>query len=118
MHDPTEGGLSAGLWEMAEACGCMLIVDPDLVLIPPLAARICQAFQLDPFEAIASGALLIAVSPEDADQVRQAIQVGGIPCTEIGEIQPGPVSVRVHTGEYSHELHRPERDAVARLFDT
>ncbi|MFL7867320.1 MAG: AIR synthase family protein, partial [Anaerolineales bacterium] len=28
MHDPTEGGLSGALWELAEACGHRLVIDP------------------------------------------------------------------------------------------
>jgi len=54
MHDPTEGGLATALWELAESSGRALTIDRRAVPIPPLAARVCQAFGLDPLNAIAS----------------------------------------------------------------
>jgi hydrogenase maturation factor len=56
MHDPTEGGLATGLWEMAEASGRRLLVNPRLAVLPDSRA-ICEAVGLDPLGAIASGAL-------------------------------------------------------------
>ena len=66
MHDPTEGGLYAALWELARACGHALAVDLEAVPVPQLSARICRILGLDPLGAIASGALLLAASPGEA----------------------------------------------------
>ena len=66
MHDPTEGGLAGALWELAEACGHALWVDPARVPVPPLAARVCAAFGIDPLASIASGALLLSAPELDA----------------------------------------------------
>ena len=43
MHDPTEGGLAAGLHEMAAASGARLEVDRDRVLWWEPAIALCQA---------------------------------------------------------------------------
>ncbi len=48
MHDPTEGGVACALWELAEASDRSLVVDPATIPVPALAARVCQAFGLDP----------------------------------------------------------------------
>jgi hydrogenase maturation factor len=117
MHDPTEGGVAAALWELAEASGNTLLVDPGAIPIPPLAARVCQALQLDPLEAIASGALLLCVPSGDAARVREEIQAAGIPCAEIGEVQSGPPAVWTGKVGRDQELRRPERDAIAKLFE-
>ena len=80
MHDPTEGGLLGALWELAEAGDKTLLVDPTAVPVPPLSARICAAFDLDPLATIASGALLLAASPAAVPAIRAALQEAGIRC--------------------------------------
>jgi hydrogenase expression/formation protein HypE len=117
MHDPTEGGLSGALWELAEACGHTLGFDPARVPVPPLAARVCAAFGLDPLAAIASGALLMTAPPPDGARIVQALVDAGLVCVEIGAVEPGPAAVWRATPDGRVPLARPTRDAVARLFD-
>jgi hydrogenase maturation factor len=117
MHDPTEGGLAAALWELAEASGHSLKVDLARVPVPPLAARVCAAFGIDPLRAIASGALLLAAPAEDVPAIRQALAGEGIPCAEFGEIEAGPAAVWSVAGERRERLPWPERDEVARVFE-
>ena len=55
MHDPTEGGLATGLWEMADAASKHLRVDCSPAILED-ALVLCKATGLDPLGAIASGA--------------------------------------------------------------
>lgn len=116
MHDPTEGGLAAALWELAEASGRTLSFDPQAVPIPPLAARVCRAFQLDPLAAIASGALLLTATPEDAPLIHRALTAAGIACAAIGSVEDGPPFVWSLTPTGRTPLPRPERDAIAAVY--
>jgi hydrogenase expression/formation protein HypE len=118
MHDPTEGGLAAALWELSDAAGKRIVFDPRSVPIPPLARRICQVFEIDPLSAIASGALLMTAAEEDAQRICQEIELAGIPCAEIGFVDEGPPGVWLTTDSGTRALPRPERDEVARLFDS
>jgi hydrogenase expression/formation protein HypE len=116
MHDPTEGGLAAALWELAIACGCSLTIDLDAVAVPPLSRRICQVFGLDPLASIASGALLLATPQEHSPFIRSALESEGIPCEEIGWVEGGPAAVwSTHPGG-RQALPRPAQDEIARLF--
>jgi hydrogenase expression/formation protein HypE len=117
MHDPTEGGLAAALWELAEASQCSIYFEPSKVPLPELSMRICRHFGLDPLSAIASGALLLAADPEDTPAIQRAVQAAGIPCAEIGLVNEGPVSVWCpgESGRISYP--RPTRDEIARLFE-
>ncbi|MEJ2265666.1 MAG: AIR synthase family protein [Anaerolineales bacterium] len=117
MHDPTEGGLATALWELAEASQCALTVDTGAVPIPDLSGRICQTFDLDPLAAIASGALLLTVANEDAPGICQALDGEGIFCTEIGSVEPGPLAVWQSAPGGRRSLPRPERDAIAKVFE-
>lgn len=114
MHDPTEGGLAAALWELAEASGCALDVDLAAVPVPALAARVCAAFGIDPLAAIASGALLLTAAAEDAPAIVSALKAAHIQCAAIGVAAAGPAVVRAG----GTRLPRPAQDAVAALFAT
>ena len=60
MHDPTEGGLATGLWELAQAAHVGLCIDGDAIPILPECRTLCKALGLDPLGLIASGALVLA----------------------------------------------------------
>lgn len=118
MHDPTEGGLAGALWELAEASGQTLRFDPALVPVTPLSARMCAALAIDPLAAMASGALLLTAPPRDAEDIAAALAASGIPCTDIGEVTAGSTAVLARTGASWTLYPWPERDALARIFDT
>jgi hydrogenase maturation factor len=118
MHDPTEGGLATALWELAEAGGHTLLFNPAKVPVPSLSRRICQAFDLDPLASIASGALLLTAPDEDARQICRALEAEGISCAEIGQVEAGPAAVWQETFTGREHLIRPERDEIARVFET
>lgn len=118
MHDPTEGGLASALWELAEACGHAIVFDPGAVPIPPLSQRICQAFEIDPLGAIASGALLLSTTPDDAAKISQALKMEGINCAEIGSVENGSAQVWRITADGRELLPRPERDEITRVFES
>jgi len=86
MHDPTEGGVATGLWELAQAAHVGLEVEVAAIPIVPEGARLCAEFGLDPLGTIASGALLI-VSPADrAPRLIELLRKAGILCVRIGRI--------------------------------
>ncbi len=117
MHDPTEGGIATALWELAEASGCALRVDPAAIPVPALARRVCEVFRLDPLECMASGALLLAADPADAEALVARVRDAGIDCADIGEVAAGPAAVeRVRDG-VPEPWSRPARDALARVYE-
>ena len=116
MHDPTEGGLASALWELAEASGRALFFDPAQVPVPPLAARVCAVFGLDPLAALASGALLLTAPERDSQGIRAALAAAGIICADIGAVAEGPAAVWQAAAAGKALLPRPARDEVARVF--
>lgn len=117
MHDPTEGGVAAAIWEFAEASGRRFVIDASAVPVPPLARRVCGALGIDPLASISSGALLITVPEAEHESVCQALRAQGIPCTAIGRVQSGPPGVWNQLAGGLQPLPRPARDEIARLFD-
>ncbi|MBN1427590.1 MAG: AIR synthase family protein [Anaerolineae bacterium] len=115
MHDPTEGGLATGLWEMADASGHCLTVDPSAAVLED-GCLLCEAVGIDPLGAIASGALLMAVHPDDTSAIIDALQAEGIGAYVIGHVDDGPPAV-LDAGKELQPLPRPSRDEIARLFE-
>jgi hydrogenase expression/formation protein HypE len=116
MHDPTEGGVVTALWELADACGCGIEVDlfGDESPWLPDGETLCKAFNLDPAGAIASGALLLAVTPDRLGQLLAAYRRARIPVYRLGRVGGGDLTVR---DRQRGELLRPARDEIARLFE-
>jgi hydrogenase maturation factor len=86
MHDPTEGGLATGLREMAHAAGLGFEIYSEALPLLPLAARLCEAFGLDPLGTIASGALCLAIAPEHGDTLLATFEAAGIPSAIVGRM--------------------------------
>ncbi len=86
MHDPTEGGLARGLWELAEASQVTIEVDATKFPLVPEGQLLCQVFGLNPIGTISSGTLLICVTEEEAGEVTKALESERIPVTCVGRV--------------------------------
>jgi hydrogenase maturation factor len=116
MHDPTEGGLATGLWELAHASGKGIVVNVAEVPIFPETDAFCRALDLDPLGLIASGALLATAAPEDSAQMVAALSKEGIGATVIGKVVAGPPVVQMETDEGLVPMPVFEQDELTRLF--
>lgn len=90
MHDATEGGVLAGLWEIAEASGVGMLVDESLLPWPPEVEALCTLLAIDPLAAIAEGTLLITAAEQLVEPVIAALSAQGIACARIGRVTDDP----------------------------
>jgi hydrogenase expression/formation protein HypE len=111
MHDPTEGGLAAGLWELASAAGVALRIDRDRIAWFRPGLDVCRAAGADPWATLASGALLAGFPEPGAGDAVRRLAERGHQATIIGLAVPGE-GVRDTSGR---PLPWPDRDEVARL---
>ncbi len=118
MHDPTEGGLATGLWELAYASGYGLQVDRERIHVFAETDAFCRLLDVDPLGVMASGALLAAVAPEESAAMIEALRTAGINASVIGQVVDGPVAVRMKVPEGEVPLPMYERDELARLFES
>ena len=90
MHDPTEGGLTGGIHEMADASNLGVKIYEEKIRIAPETVRICDFFCIDPLQLIASGSLLIAAKRNSADKVVKVLEKNEIAAAVIGEFLSSP----------------------------
>ncbi len=116
MHDPTEGGLAGGLWELAQASGVGLRIDAERIPILPEGERLCREFGLDPLGTIASGALLLALAPSEAATMLHACARDGIDCAFIGHVVPAAEGMALQNKGKVEPLPTFGRDEITKLF--
>ncbi len=112
MHDPTEGGLSAGLHEMAEASGLALRVDREAALWFAPGIALCEAVGADPWGMLASGTLLAAFPSSSVDDALSAFTSEGYAVAVIAHAEPGD---GVSFGD-GPALPRYEQDELSRVL--
>ena len=112
MHDPTEGGLAAGLHELADASGVQLQLTGGSVDWFTPGVAVCEALGADPWATLASGCLLASFPPERVEAAVGALRAAGHTAVQLGVAAAG--SGVLVDGAF---LPVPERDEVARLLD-
>ena len=112
LHDPTEGGMAAGLAELSAASNVKLHIDAEAVLWYAPGLAICDALGADPWSTLASGALLAAFPEDGASMVCEKLVDAGTPARPIGRAEAGTGVVLLD----GSEITAPERDEVARLL--
>ncbi len=116
MHDPTEGGVATGLLELATAAGVGLSIDAARIPVLPECRIICDALDLDPLGLIASGALLVALPPSNAERLIAALSQASIPANIIGSVTPTSDGLRLIYDGTERSLPTFPRDELARFF--
>jgi hydrogenase maturation factor len=118
MHDPTEGGIICGLWELAEASKTGLLVDEASIRMASETEAVCNALGIDPFRVMSSGALLIAARAASADRITKSLRRQGIEAGVIGEVtklEKGRTFVKRDGTRV--RLEPPARDELYRVLD-
>lgn len=117
MHDPTEGGLAMGLWELAQAAEVGLLINQERIEILPETDCLCAEYGLDPLGIIASGSLLIVLAPQESARVIEKLEEAGIAATVIGQVVAREEGLKLMAGGVARELPYFERDEIAKLFE-
>jgi hydrogenase expression/formation protein HypE len=99
MHDATEGGVLAGLSEVAAASGVGMRVELEAVPVRPEVRAVCDHIGIDPYTSISEGTLIATVRPEHADGYLAALAKDEIDAAVVGEVtEPDKGTVLVADG--------------------
>ncbi len=116
MHDPTEGGLATGLWELAQAAHVGVVIEEEWIPFSKEGVQLCAAYGLDPMGVIASGSLLLTTPLDCAERLIDLVMKAHVPCVAIGRVVSPEDGVVIIHGSQRRALARFERDEIARLF--
>ncbi len=116
MHDPTEGGVATGLYELAAASDVGMVVERENVPIHELTRRLCDVLGLDPMGLIASGSLLIAIEADSASGLVAALHRAGVPAAVVGHTTSKGEAVTLVGPDGARPLSPYTQDEVARAL--
>jgi len=87
MHDPTEGGILGGLYEMSVSSKIGFKINIKDIPVARSTSAVCSNLNIDPLKLAGSGALLAAVKPEYVDLVMKKLENVGVQGTIIGRFK-------------------------------
>ena len=118
MKDPTRGGVSSALHEMAEKSGTCIVVDERAVPVRDEVRAAGELLGIDPLIVANEGKALIGVAPDVADAVLDALRSHplGRQAAIIGTCTlERPRAVIVETGFGRRLLVEPEGEVLPRI---
>lgn len=116
MHDPTEGGLIAGIWEIARASEVGICIEEESIPIFEETKIICKKFNLNPLSLLASGALLIITDKEDGERLMSIYEKSGIRCAKIGRVVPKKEGITIIKKGKVLNIQEPPKDELNKLL--
>lgn len=113
LHVVREGGVFGGLWELAAANGVGLVVDLKRIPVKQETIEVCEFFDLNPYELLSGGSLLI-VTANGGELVRRLAD-SGVQAAVIGRTTQGNDRIVRH-GEESRFLEPANGDQLYTYF--
>jgi hydrogenase expression/formation protein HypE len=88
LHDPTEGGVMNGCWELGEASHLGVELWADKIPVAQVTKIICSKLRLEPLKLMSSGCLLAVIDPRSAARTVSALRKIRVSVTAIGRMRP------------------------------
>jgi hydrogenase expression/formation protein HypE len=103
LRDPTRGGLTTVLAELAEESGLGIEVDEEAIPVSPGVRSVCDLLGLDPLTLANEGKMVLVTAAETADAVVAACRAApyGAQATRVGAVTAahgGRVALRTRLG--------------------
>ena len=114
MHDVSEGGIFAALWELADDAGVGLSIDLKRIPVKQETIEICEFYHINPYNLLSGGSLLM-VADNGFDLVRE-LEKEGIPAAVIGKTTQGNDRT-ISNGEETRFLELPQMDEIYKVVE-
>ena len=117
MHDPTEGGLATGIFELVKASDKGVLVYGDNIPVFPESQKLCDEFGLDLLSTITSGTLLVAADPSNAEKILRLYEKNNLRAAKIGKVKEKDYGLKIMRKNNVSNLNFSEKDEITRLFE-
>lgn len=113
ITDVSEGGIFGALWEMGESAGVGLEIELKKIPIRQETVEICNHLDLNPYELLSAGSLLIA--SDDGYLLADRLKKSGIPAAVVGRAVAGNDRV-ILNGDEKRFLGPVRMDEIHKLI--
>lgn len=111
MHDASEGGIFATLWELAEGAGVGLTIDLKKLPLRQETVEVCEYCNVNPYELLSGGCLVMTT--EDGQTLVTALEEAGIPAATVGKVTDSKDRILVNEDEVRY-MDKPKQDEIYR----
>ena len=118
MHDPTEGGLSTALIELAIASNTGLMIDAKKIQIAPESKQICKALNINPMGLLSSGCLIITIPEKNSSELIKIFENHNIESYEIGHLTAKPNEYKWISKSGIGDIPIFKNDELTKCFET
>ncbi|MCH5344462.1 MAG: hydrogenase maturation factor [Acetatifactor sp.] len=112
MHDASEGGIFAALWELAEGAGVGLTVDLKKIPLRQETVEVCECCGVNPYELLSGGCLVM--TSEDGAALAEALEAEQIPAAIIGRTTDSNDRIIRNEDEIRY-MDRPGMDEIYKM---
>jgi hydrogenase maturation factor len=116
LHDPTEGGIATGIFELATASHMGVEVYYEEIPMSQETLALCRHFDVDPLGIFASGSLLISVASTASEELRASLERQGIPSSHIGRMVSKESGMTLIKGGRKLSLPVYHQDELSKIF--
>lgn len=109
-----EGGVFAGLWNLAKEMGRGFEVDLKKIPVLQETVEVCEFFRLNPYQLTSAGTMLMIA--EDGERLVEVLAEQGIEAVFVGKLTDNNDKV-LKNGEEIRYLDRPAPDEIMKVFE-
>jgi hydrogenase maturation factor len=117
-HDPTEGGVAMGIYEVCRRSGAGAQISFESLPIREETRLLCARFRIDPLGLLSSGVFLFTAPRPIAERSRRLLAARGIPCAIVGEMRPKREGILLERGGKKVRLRASAQDQIVALAKT
>ena len=114
MHDASQGGIFAALWQIAASSGVGLEIDLKKIPVKQETIEICNFFDLNPYELTAAGSMVITTA--DGNDLVSQLKKEGINAVVVGKVTDSNDRV-VYTEDTRRFLEPVRNEEIYKLFN-
>ena len=112
MHDASEGGIFAAIWELAEGAGVGLDIDLKKLPLRQETVEVCECCNVNPYELKSGGCLVMAA--DDGQSLITALEKENIPAVIVGRLTDGNDRIIRNEDEVRY-MDRPRTDEIYKV---
>ena len=109
-----EGGVFAGLWDLAKEMGRGFEVDLKKIPVLQETVEVCEFFRLNPYQLTSAGTMIMIA--EDGERLVEVLAEQGVEATFVGKLTDNNDKV-LKNGEEIRYLDRPAPDEIMKVFE-
>lgn len=113
MHQITEGGVLAALWNLTEASGTGIDVELKNIAVKQETIEVCEFFHLNPYQMTSAGSILLVT--DDGDGLVSELAKAGKKAAVIGRLTDRNEKV-VWNDTEKRFIDRPAQDELLKIY--